>query len=78
MPSYISHAIMGEQLYNESIKEKLFSRVNINKDEMKGYSLGPDPSYLSPIIKKDPQNYHTREFFENIIRYIKENNLIEK
>jgi len=77
MPSYISHAIMGEQLYNESIKENLFSRVNINKDEMKGYSLGPDPSYLSPIIKKDPQNYHTREFFKNTIEYIKENNLIE-
>jgi hypothetical protein len=44
---------------------------------MKGYSLGPDLAYLSPILKKDPQNYHTREFFKNTIRYIKENNLIE-
>lgn len=77
MPSYISHAIMGEQLYNEANKENLFSRMYINKDEMKGYSLGPDPAYLSPIIKKDPHNYHTREFFESVIKYIKDNNLIE-
>ena len=77
MPSYISHAIMGEQLYNELNNAKLINRIPINPEEMKGYSLGPDPAYLSPTIKKDPQNYHTREFFKNIIRYIKENNLKE-
>ena len=71
MPAYISHAIMGEQLYNESIKENLFSKIYICKDEMKGYSLGPDLAYLSPILKNDPQNYHTREFFKNTIKYIK-------
>lgn len=77
MPSYISHAIMGEQLYNELNTSKLINRIPINKGEMKGYSIGPDPAYLSPTIKKDPQNYCTREFFKNIIRYIKENNLKE-
>lgn len=77
MPAYISHAIMGEQLYNEANKLNLISRIPINKDEMKGYSLGPDLAYLSPILKKDPQNYNTREFFKNIIKYIKENNLKE-
>lgn len=77
MPAYISHAIMGEELYNKAKATNLISRVYISKDEFKGYSLGPDLAYLSPIIKKDPQNYHTREFFKNIIKYIKENNLIE-
>ena len=77
MPSYISHAIMGEELYHTAIIENLITRIPINKEEVKGYSLGPDPAYLSPIIKKDPQNYRTREFFKYIIQYIKENNLIE-
>ena len=77
MPAYISHAIMGEQLYNEANKLNLISRIPINKDEMKGYSLGPDLAYLSPILKKDPQNYNTREFFKNIVKYINENQLKE-
>lgn len=77
MPAYISHAIMGEQLYTEASKEKLITRIPVNKEEMKGYSLGPDLAFLSPIIKKDPQNYDTREFFKNIVKYIKDNNLKE-
>lgn len=77
MPSYISHAIMGEELYNKLYQSKLIDRVPVDKDEMKGYSLGTDLSYLSKKIKKDPQNHQTREFFKNIIRYIKANHLEE-
>jgi len=77
MPAYISHAIMGEQLYNVSCKEKLINRLPINQEEMKGYSLGPDLACLSLTLKKDPHNYNTRGFLIGIIKYIKENTLIE-
>ena len=77
MPAYISHAIMGEQLYNEATQEHLISRIPINIEELKGYSLGADLAYLSKQIKKDPHDYCTKDFFINIIKYIKDNNLTE-
>lgn len=77
MPSYISHAIMGEQLYNEALSQNVITKIPISKEEIKGYSLGADLAFLSPKLKNDPQNYRTRDFFINMINYIKENNLIE-
>lgn len=77
MPSYISHAIMGEQLYNELDREGHIFQIPISKEEFKGYSLGADLAFLSTKITNDPQNYHTREFFINMLKYIKENKLIE-
>lgn len=47
MPSYIAHAIMGEQLYNEATREGLMSRIPILVEEVKGYSLGADLASLS-------------------------------
>ena len=77
MPSYISHAIMGEQLYNELNKDGNIFKTDISKEEVRGYSLGADLAYPSPKLKKDPQNFYTRDFFINIIEYIKENKLTE-
>ena len=77
MPSYISHAIMGEQLYNELNRDGNIFKTNISKEEVRGYSLGADLAYPSPKLKKDPQNFYTRDFFINIIEYIKENKLTE-
>lgn len=77
MPSYISHAIMGEQLYYECSKNSNTFQIPISIENLKGYSLGPDLSVLSKRLTKDPQNYHTRDFFLNMIKYIKDNNLIE-
>ena len=77
MPAYISHAIMGEQLYNELNKDGNIFKTDISKEEVRGYSLGADLAYLSKQLKNDPQNYNTKAFFINIIEYIKENKLIE-
>ena len=77
MPSYISHAIMGEQLYNELNRDGNIFKTDISKEEVRGYSLGADLAYPSPKLKKDPQNFYTRDFFINIIEYIKENKLTE-
>jgi len=74
MPSYISHAIMGEQLYNEICRINAL-KVNINVEELRGYSLGSDLSFLSLKLKNDPQNFRTRDFFLNILKYIKDNKL---
>jgi len=77
MPSYISHAIMGNSLYNISAKSSKLFRIPIKKNELQGYSLGADLSILSPTIKKDPHNYYTQIFFLNMLKYIKENRLME-
>lgn len=76
MPAYISHAIMGEEIHNRLIKEDML-QIYISKEELKGYSLGADLAYLSKRITSDPHNSHTKDFFISIIKYIKENNLIE-
>lgn len=77
MPAYISHAIMGEQLYNECNKDERLFKIPIYKEELQGFSLGNDLSLISKKIKIDPQNNNTKEFFLFMVQYIKENNLIE-
>ena len=74
MPSYITHAIMGDDLYNESYD--LF-KVDIKKENLRGYSLGADLATFSRKVDSDPHNYKTQMFFINMINYIKDNNLIE-
>lgn len=77
MPSYISHAIMGEQLYNEIYTNNLCYKIPLLKDELKGYSLGIDLSILSKRVKSDPANSLTKDFFISMIKYIKEHKLTE-
>ena len=69
---------MGEELYEKARKDENLFKINISKEELKGYSLGIDLSLLSKNIIKDPQNSNTREFFIKMLKYIKENKLIEK
>lgn len=78
MPSYISHAIMGEEVYEKAHKDENLFKIEISKEELKGYSLGIDLSLLSKNTLKDPQNCNTREFFLKMLKYIKENRLIEQ
>lgn len=75
MPGYISHAIMGEELYNEAIKNSNILKIPINKNELKSYSLGVDLAALSKKTIKDPNNYYTKDFFLYLIKYIKDNKL---
>ena len=75
MPAYISHAIMGQEVYNEGKKEKIFNHIPIDIEEIKGYSLGIDFSYLSKTINYDPHNYNTKAFFIYMLKYIKDNKL---
>lgn len=77
MPSYISHAIMGEQLYNEVCQNDSLSKIELSKSEMKGYSLGIDLSLFSKIMKSDPANSLTKDFLISMIQYIKEHKLTE-
>ena len=74
MPSYITHAIMGDNLYNESYD---LVKVDIKKENLRGYSLGADLAYFSRKVDSDPHNYKTQMFFINMVNYIKDNNLIE-
>lgn len=77
MPAYLSHAIMSEQLYNESSKDENLFKIPISKPELRGFSLGNDLSLISKRLTFDPQNNNTKEFFLSMIKYIKENDLIE-
>ena len=77
MPAYISHAIMGSEVYNTSKLNGQLFKTLIDKNEFRAYSLGADLSTLSKKIQKDPHNYYTQAFFLNMIRYIKDNKLIE-
>lgn len=77
MPSYISHAIMGSEVYKNSQDCGKVFYVPIDENEFRGYSLGTDLACLSKKLKKDPHNEDTQAFFLNMVKYIKENNLIE-
>lgn len=74
MPAYISHAIMGKDLY-EKLKSNKLLEIEVSKKEIKGYSLGIDLSTLSYRLSGDPHNDSTRDFFLYMINYIKKNNL---
>lgn len=75
MPSYISHAIMGEELYKEVLRVNGLE-IPIEVSEVRGYSLGADFAFLSKKLSHDPQNYRTRDFFLGLVKYIKDNKLV--
>lgn len=73
MPSYMSHAIFGESLYNKiKIEKNLFSDILI--DDLKMFSLGADLSYYCDHGDYT-HNYKTKEFFLEMIKYIKQQGL---
>lgn len=76
MPSYLSHAIMGKDVYKKASKEKLFY-TDVTEEDMKTFSLGTDLSFFSKISAIKSHNESTKDFFINMIEYIRENKLIE-
>lgn len=75
MPAYISHAIMGNDLYKNLISDANLVKVPIKDSDLRGFSLGIDMASLSPKVIKDPHNFYTQTFFINMINYIRENKL---
>lgn len=76
MPAYLSHAIMGNELYKKSSNDEKIFKSQVNKNSLKTYSLGID---LSHFLKGtgDIHSIKTQEFLLNLIQYVKENNLTE-
>lgn len=70
MPAYMSHAIMGNELYKHLKADNLLKN-DINVGELRGYSLGADLAISSKNLHSDPHNSHTRDFFLKMINYIK-------
>lgn len=76
MPAYLTHAIMGEEVYKWGTEAKLFKAPVILKD-MRTFSLGTDLASLSKVSAYDSHNRDTRSFFIHMIDYIKKNKLME-
>ena len=77
MPSYISHAIMGDNLYKEAFNDKRIFKCEVNYDSLKTFSLGIDLTVLAKSLPGDMHNIKTQELLLNLIKYVKENNLVE-
>ena len=72
MPSYITHAIFGQELHSEYLNYD--KNILIDKRYMVQYALGPDLSRFTNSHKNTHQD-KTREFLMTMIWYIKENGL---
>lgn len=75
MPSYISHAIMGEKLLNNLNREKILN-LEINADSMKTFCISSDLAFLSKS-RDLSHNQNTKIFFYNMIKYIIDNRLYD-
>lgn len=75
MPAYISHAIFGEDVYYKISEDSLLFRTPVRLEEVKTYSLGADLARFAKNI--NPHNQNTQAFFLNMIKYIKEHNLMD-
>jgi len=74
MPLYISHAIMGNSLYEGAKKDERIFKVPMNASSLRGYSQGIDFSVFS---NSNSHSEKTQAFLLNLIQYIKVNHLIE-
>ena len=77
MPSYMSHAIMIDKLYKNYMNDKKIFRKPLSINDLKTYSLGLDLSGTSLTLKKNPHQEYTQDFFLTMIKYIKDNCLID-
>lgn len=77
MPAYISHAIMIEKLYKDYMNDNKVFKMQLNLNDLKTYSLGADLASTSLFLKHNPHDEFTQDFFLSMIKYIKDNKLIE-
>ena len=74
MPAYLTHAIMGNTIYNNAKNDDRLFKINIPLPTLKASTLSPDLAKLS----KSDFNSHNKDtdlYFFNMIEYIKENKL---
>ncbi|MCI7240998.1 MAG: zinc dependent phospholipase C family protein [Bacilli bacterium] len=74
MPAYLTHAIMGNTIYNNAKSDNKLFKINIPLPTLKASTLSPDLAKLS----KSNFNSHNKDtdlYFFNMIEYIKENKL---
>ncbi len=71
MPAYKTHAIHGELILPEIDK-----KVDINKEDLKTFCFGPDTLIATDYkIFSYQHSHNVKEYFEAIMRYIKEHKL---
>ena len=71
MPSYKTHAIHGE-----IILPKINNRIEINKEDLKAYCMGPDALIITDYRLFELQHIKsTRNYFKTLIKLIKKNKL---
>jgi hypothetical protein len=71
MPNYKTHSIHGELVF-----KKITKKIDIELEEFKSYCIGPDSLILTDYKTTEKQHSHkTKEYFENLINLIKNNNL---
>ena len=71
MPSYKTHSIHGEILLPQIDK-----KVDIDKEDLKAYCLGPDAMMLTDNSSFNNQHSSkTKEYFEQLLKIIKEKKL---
>ena len=74
MPAYLTHAIMGNAIYNNAKSDNKLFKINIPLPILKASTLSPDLTKLS----KSNFNSHNKDtdlYFFNMIEYIKENKI---
>ena len=70
MPSYKTHAIHGEIILPEINK-----KVEINKEDLKSFCMGPDALILTDYRLFEIQHaQNTRKYFKTLIKLIKQIN----
>lgn len=78
MPAYMSHVIMGSDLYNKSKNDDKLFKLDFEEDKFKIMALGQDLSGFSNIVwRYDSHNQSSQRFFVNLTKYIKENKLYD-
>ena len=71
MPSYKTHAIHGEM-----ILPNINNRIEINKEDLKVFCMGPDALILTDYKLFELQHIRsTRKYFKTLIKLIKDNKL---
>ena len=73
MPSYKTHSIHAEQTF-----EKMEREVEISKEDMKTFAMGPDALIATDYTTfKNMHKENVRNYYEALLKYYKENNLLE-